>query len=248
MTQLDSRFYDDGREYTARDWGQVFQYLAGDGVMPGEGLEFQITQNNPLSMVVHIDTGVCFIEGRYGRLEEPTNKTVADSNESFDRIDRVIIRMDQINGMDIYIKRGNASSVPSPPDLMRSEAIYEISIAQIYVSAGVNIIEQKDITYEKNNYEVCGHALPFSYLINKRIMQEPRREEFIRNGENYIIRIENYVGDKRIYEEVYNRSDNNNISYIDRNAYDPTGEHLVLTSREYVNRNSNGYITGTSNS
>ncbi len=79
------------------------------------------------------------------------------SDASFNRIDRVCIRLEMLNNTCYaYIKKGTAASAPVPPELQRDNVAYEISVAQILVGVGVTAINAGDITDERLDADVCG--------------------------------------------------------------------------------------------
>lgn len=83
--------------------------------------------------------------------------TVEMSDASFNRIDRVCIRLEMLNNKCYaYIKKGTPVSNPVPPELQRDNVAYEISVAQILVGVGVTAINAGDITDERLDADVCG--------------------------------------------------------------------------------------------
>lgn len=83
--------------------------------------------------------------------------TVEMSDASFNRIDRVCIRLEMLNNKCYaYIKKGTPASNPVPPELQRDNVAYEISVAQIFVGVGVTAINAGDITDERLDADVCG--------------------------------------------------------------------------------------------
>lgn len=83
--------------------------------------------------------------------------TLEMSDGSYDRIDRVCIRIEKLmHRCYLCIKKGTASSSPVPPALQRDNVAYEISIARIRVGAGVTAINAGNITDERLDSNVCG--------------------------------------------------------------------------------------------
>lgn len=79
------------------------------------------------------------------------------SDGSYDRIDRVCIRLEKLNNRCyLYIKKGAAASSPVAPALQRDNVAYEISIARIRVGVGVTAINAGNITDERLDSNVCG--------------------------------------------------------------------------------------------
>ncbi len=255
MIELESRFYDstqdDPREYSAGQWSEVFAFLAGNGVMPGEGTEFKVTEYNPVQMKVNVGAGVCFIKGRYGRLTNATELAIPDADPTYDRIDRIVLKLDlntNARKTTLEVKQGTPAETPAPPSLERTETVHEISIAQIYVTAGTVTITNSDITDEKNNYDVCGFSLPFGWLVNQRIITAPREDIINRDANGDITNTEHYIPNQATgvlrWKEIYTRDSDGNIIQVDRYAYADDGVTIVLHSTEVITRDANGNIIG----
>lgn len=92
----------------------------------------------------------------YANTEEMTLK-LTDANRTQPRIDRVVVQYDKaLNRVALTTVVGAAAPKPVPPDVARNEDTYEISLAQVYVGAGVTEITASDITDERGNESVCG--------------------------------------------------------------------------------------------
>lgn len=151
----------DKRTMLAEDWAKYISSFITDGIRNG-GTCLQVT--NDTGMAIKIDEGIANIQGyifiaerdsrgRYIELE------VEESHNQYDRIDRVVLRLDR-NGakrnIEPIILRGTASSEPIPPILTRNSLVYDISLAKVLVKANTLVIAQEDITDERFNDEVCG--------------------------------------------------------------------------------------------
>ena len=151
----------DKRSLLAEDWAKYIRTFITDGIRNG-GTCLQVT--NKTGMSINIDEGIANIQGyifiserdssgRYIELE------VEDSHNQYNRIDRVVLRLDrnaQKRTIEPIILRGTASSNPVPPALTRNNLVYEISLAKIFVKANTLVIKQEDIIDERFNDDVCG--------------------------------------------------------------------------------------------
>lgn len=113
-------------------------------------------------MRVQVNPGGCHIEGARAYEGYARTFTLAPSS-SLPRIDRVVVRFDTAEdkrNIDIYIKEGAPGTYPPPPDLIRQPNYYELALADIRVPAGATDIQNKHITDQRLNNEVCGAVVP----------------------------------------------------------------------------------------
>jgi len=253
--ELTSRFYDstaeDPREYSSSEWSEVFKHLAGNGIIPGEGKEFNVRETDPLALSVIVDPGVVFINGRYGKLSTSQTLNLSAADPTYDRIDRVVLRLNldtAVRKMYLDVLTGTPAASPSSPALTRSGDIYELSIAQILVPAGATSINNSHITSEKNDHSVCGFGLPFGYMISQRIYGIPREDVITRDENDYITKIETYFPDRSTgvlrWKEELTRDGEGNVTRINRTAYASDGTTIVYTSTEIISRDGEGNIIG----
>lgn len=143
------------RKYTDQDFRDYFAMLITNGVFPF-GTQLQVQADT--GMTIKVSDGGAWINGAafkvYGGgqlLAVP----VADG--VLDRVDRVVVRADRTERR-IYVAviEGDPASSPEAPDLVRDADYYDLSLAEIYVSAGATEITQADITDTRLDPEVCG--------------------------------------------------------------------------------------------
>lgn len=149
---------DGDRKYDADDIGNYFLKLISDGVFATPATAMQVTATS--GMVVSVAAGWGFIKCKYINNTAAAQFTLAAADVVLNRIDRVVIRLDKDNRtMSLAIKQGTAASTPTAPALTRqSSGIWELSLAQIYVGAGVTSITQANITDERANTSLCGYV------------------------------------------------------------------------------------------
>lgn len=85
--------------------------------------------------------------------------TIDAADGALNRIDRVIVEWKTTTYADlpeVKILKGKAASSPTAPALTNNATIRQISLAQIYVGAGVTEIVGKNVTDERLNSSVCG--------------------------------------------------------------------------------------------
>lgn len=153
----DDRFWNSesgDRVYDAEEWDYFSKSIASDGYVPDSahlngGL--WVRQADPADMSVNVDTGHMWIDGKHFRVHTSAeNLAVATADADNDRIDRAIVRVNRTTRETFpTVKTGTAGTSPSPPSLQQDSSIWELSLAQIYVSAGVSSITDSDITDER---------------------------------------------------------------------------------------------------
>lgn len=143
--------------YTAAD-AQLWFATRTSGVYAGTHLPVSATG----TMNVTVGSGIAWLHYDtfagcvYANTDNRT-LTVEMSDASYDRIDRVCIRLEMLNNACyLYIKKGTAAASPSAPALQRDNVAYEISVAQIRVGVGVTAINAGNITDDRLNGDVCG--------------------------------------------------------------------------------------------
>lgn len=150
---------DGDRLYNADDISNYFLKLISNGVFATPSNAMQVQENNGLT--VQVSAGWGFINCKWINNDAPYLLTLDAPDLVLNRIDRIVLRLNtQTNSRSIAIaiKKGTAGTTPNPPALQRSGGIYELSLAQIYVGAGVTSITQANITDERANTSVCGYV------------------------------------------------------------------------------------------
>lgn len=153
----------DTREYNQSEFAEVFKRFLRNGYIPDVDSGLQVTETDPESMAVLVGTGEGYIEGYWYKNDEAKTLNISPAHSTLNRIDRVVLRLDVVSDRVIVaeIKQGTNASNPVPPSLTRTAQTYEISLAQIYVAAGVTSIDNVNITDERDDFAVCGQAIPY---------------------------------------------------------------------------------------
>src|SRR5690606_11179283 len=151
----------DPREYFASDFANYFSSVLSAGLLLDENEEYglQVTHESGLQTVV--SPGKALIKGYSYENTTPLTLTHDLPEMTFDRIDRIVLRLDLRNQhryIRLFVKAGEASENPEPPELQRDEIIYELSLAQVRLRANTASIDPADITDERALEDVCGIA------------------------------------------------------------------------------------------
>lgn len=141
------------RGYTADSFAEWLNHFFTTGVFSGE---LQVTAAS--GMDIKVGSGYANLKGKVRFFDSASTYTLATAGATYPRIDTVVVeRNDTDRKISIKVVTGtyNGSS-PSPTAPVRSAAIYQIVLAQIYVAAGATKITQENITDTRSNNSVCG--------------------------------------------------------------------------------------------
>lgn len=147
------------RTYNADDISNYFLKLITNGVFATPSNAMQVQENS--GMTVQVSAGWGFINCKWINNDAPYLLTLDAPDLVLNRIDRIVLRLDTstaARSITIAIKKGTAGTTPNPPALTRANSVYELSLAQVYVSANASGITQANITDERGNTSVCGYV------------------------------------------------------------------------------------------
>jgi len=154
MTIRSGFFAHDGTpdtEYQQPDFAAFIKDSRTNGVVYGFLNQLEVTATAPATMAVNIDTGRCWIQGYYGWISdtaETVTVTAADAEQ--DRYDRVIAKLSVTTdrAVTFEVKEGTPGA-GVPPALTQTDETWEISLATVFVGAGVASVSDADITDER---------------------------------------------------------------------------------------------------
>ena len=154
---------DGDRKYDADTMSRYFSGIISRGVLQTYGGGFQATATETTSengLPVSLQTGKAyFTNGKWVVNNYVHNVTLGQAANVLPRIDRIVLRCDTTHderNVSIMVKEGVPDAEPTPPELMSTEAIEEMSLCQVYVDAGATAITQDKITDERPDDSVCG--------------------------------------------------------------------------------------------
>lgn len=136
----------------------MWKFFFTNGVFPNPGTNFSVIADN--GMQIKVRPGHAMINGAIC-YEDKDRVLTVQAAETNDRIDIVVLRLnDDVSArkIDLYIVKGTAASAPSAPAPTRLGGIYELVLAQLYVSANSSTITQERITDTRLNTEMCGYV------------------------------------------------------------------------------------------
>ena len=158
MTQRAYFFDESGGapEYSAADFCKVLGWWRGEGVIPDHLNELEVYGDSS-GMQIKVRSGRALLDPKgdasaTGFYESDAEETLAigAAHGSLPRIDRVVIRRTAASkAIVLAVLAGTPASSPSAPALTQTSATYEVSLAQVYVGAGVVTIEAANVTDER---------------------------------------------------------------------------------------------------
>lgn len=158
---LSSRFFSDGSYYNQPDFAKLMKDSLSDGYVRDVGDELVVIASTPAAMSVEVKTGRGYIQG-YSFDVEDTNYmlSIPAADPDNPRIDRIVARLSVSVSQNITLAvlTGTPDASPQPPALTRNSETYELSLAQVLVTAGATSVPAGNITDERNNWNVCGVA------------------------------------------------------------------------------------------
>lgn len=141
--------FDDAYSYEA-DWSDMGRYWLQTGVIPNKLNDLEVYADSS-GMQVKVKTGWAWMMGHMMQSDAEETVAITAADGSNDRIDRVVIGVDwTLNTIDIYMVDGTPAETPEAPALTQTAATWEISLAQVLVSAGVITIASEKITDERD--------------------------------------------------------------------------------------------------
>jgi hypothetical protein len=143
------------RVYNAVDFAAYFGDLVSNGIFLKTADTLKVIAEN--GMIVAVLPGSGWINGYHYQNTLPLELTVPTANGVNPRIDRVVLRWDNVaRSINAFVKSGTPQAVPTPPELIRNADVWELGIADILVGRGVVVISDTDISDTRKDSNLCG--------------------------------------------------------------------------------------------
>lgn len=147
------------RTYSANDMNKPYKRVITEGIFATPqgtpSIDFQVlSANNAMNIIVKKGEGL--LGNRWIELESDTVITVGSNTGITPRRDSIIIRVDNTQSgrvAQVIYREGTANSNPMSPNLVNTDTIKEIRVANIYVVAGTTWISQDVITDLRGSVE-----------------------------------------------------------------------------------------------
>ena len=148
------------RLYNAEDMNMPYKRIVSNGVFAkknGESsTDFQVLASGSMNVVVQPGNGI--FKDKWAEMSTTQTLAVPISHTLLDRIDSVIVRMDEnddVRGGSIILRSGEYGTNPTAPALIDDGTIKEYRLANIYVGANVDTITQ-DVIEDTRPTDECG--------------------------------------------------------------------------------------------
>ena len=136
----------DTYEYTSDEFSTLIKGLTGNGVSKNDKNEFEATANG---LSITIDTGSCFINGRFGNNSSVKTLTLDASGASETRYDKIAIKLDMTaRKISLEVIKGTTSA----PTLVNTQAVSYLPLYTAKVSNGSTVVLQDERVY---TYSAC---------------------------------------------------------------------------------------------
>lgn len=148
---LNNGIYD--RTYNAEDYSDNLAVVISNGVLRISGDDLKVTAEG---MVCTVGQGRGWIEGHYYRNDAPLSFAAITAPIAGSRYDRIILRLNtavSVRKISLVYVEGEVSNTPEKPAPVRSDGIYDLVLADIFVAANAQSLE---ITDTRPDPELCG--------------------------------------------------------------------------------------------
>ncbi|SFI36004.1 hypothetical protein SAMN04487830_14816 [Pseudobutyrivibrio sp. OR37] len=145
------------RAITSEPLRKLIKSLFKTGIDPTVTANLQVAAGEGMEVVVR--PGFAVVDGCMALEEDMRTLVVQASSNMYDRIDTVVLRLDDndpVRDCDLHIVEGVPSSNPVRPDLTRSGSIYEIGLADIFVGKNSERILTSKIVDTRYENARCG--------------------------------------------------------------------------------------------
>lgn len=133
------------RLYTADQMSEYFEGLVSDGIYQTVGDAFSVTATGN-GLDIAVGTGRGIIKNHWIKNDSALTISLSPADMSNPRRDAVVMRYDSENReMGLYVKTGTPSAGAFMPEIIKTDILYEIVIAVIYVDKNINILSQSAI-------------------------------------------------------------------------------------------------------
>lgn len=146
------------RDYDAQD-AELFHCTRTSGIFDGD--DFACTVNGADNNVT-VGIGIGWIRnsrfsGKVIALKNVLTLDMGVADTTYPRIDAVVIRFDaNADGTDIVVKHGQAAEKPEPPEVVKTESVYELHLCHVRREAGATSIPVSALTDLRQNRAYCG--------------------------------------------------------------------------------------------
>ena len=145
------------RAISSAPYRKLIKSLFSDGVLPNPSTNLQVSAGT--GMKVNLYAGFAICNGCQKLQESNTTLDIATASAVNDRIDTVILRLndnDDVRECEFYVLTGTPAVAPVRPALTQTDSIWEIGLADVLVKANSTQISNANITDTRYETARCG--------------------------------------------------------------------------------------------
>lgn len=147
------------RKYNARDISRYFEHVLSSGLFKNITDCMKVSAAGGMALTVSPGAGM--IDGQWFRQETPETLTIGTANAALPRFDTVVVRLDlsdNVRAVTLDVVPGTPAASPVETAPVRTETIYELVLALVYVPAGTAEIVAENITDVRGNEWYCDYV------------------------------------------------------------------------------------------
>ena len=166
-----SGFFNGDEEYGQDEFNRYFDnlYESGIAVNSDHSMQYAITPGN---RQVSVGAGFSILKG-FNHYNDSPKALALTPDANLDKIYRIVVQLDIALGKSRLLARaGTAAGSPKPPDLVRNNTVYEISLGQYKINKNGVVTLVKD---ERTDVTVCGAIRPKNLSGYDAAMKEYQR-------------------------------------------------------------------------
>lgn len=145
------------RAITSAPLRKLIAKLLTDGVLPNPSTNLQVEAGSGMNVVVNPGFAIC--AGGLKLEENQRTLAIQAADSNYDRIDTVVLRWNDNDSeriCDLYIVEGTPAASPLRPTLTRTESIWELGLADLFINKNSTAISNQRITDTRYESARCG--------------------------------------------------------------------------------------------
>lgn len=145
------------RTYNAETISNMFKGLISDGVYKSVGDAFVVSPSSGLTLSV--GSGRAIVSERWVENDAAVTITLNAAHVTLNRYTAIVLRRDLTNRqVTLQMIDGTPATNPAKPSIVRTDTLYDICLAYIYVAAGATTIQASNISDARGDADVCGYV------------------------------------------------------------------------------------------
>lgn len=199
---------DSDRTYTAEQMNNPYKRLISNGVFatpqgtPSTDLQVVSASN---AMGITVNAGEGLFADKWFQNAAGISITVPNNTAVTPRIDSVIVQVDTtISGRagNIVYRTGNPATNPAPPPINQVSGVIEYRLANVYVAAGANAINNDAIT-DLRGSSSCPWVTSLIYQVDTSVLFAQWQAAYQSYYDNTTQEFEEYVNEQRTAWEAF---------------------------------------------